>query len=222
MLQRPQVGVARQTSTTQTAARRTQSHQKYREDRSQQPPAPSATFRPKGQDVLGRMVRSVRLVHASVCLRLGRERHAQMRALLRWNSTVASLWERGGQNLRLARVRQRRRDVDHVEIGDMASVRLVLSAAWQAAVGAPRTPRITGHRRTCRAACELTGLAPEIELVDDADAPHVLARHVYQALQRSLRRRGPPSDASGSSTTCFTCWRMFRPRWATPRDNCSG
>jgi superfamily II DNA or RNA helicase/HKD family nuclease len=39
---------------------------------------------------------------------------------------------------------------------------------------------------------ELTGVDPEIERVDDADAPHVLARHVYQVLQRELEARKDP------------------------------
>ena len=39
---------------------------------------------------------------------------------------------------------------------------------------------------------ELTGLDAETEKVDDADAPHVLARHVYQVLQRELEATKDP------------------------------
>lgn len=39
----------------------------------------------------------------------------------------------------------------------------------------------------------LPGLDTEIERVDDADAPHVLARHVYQVLQRELEATKDPA-----------------------------
>lgn len=48
----------------------------------------------------------------------------------------------------------------------------------------------------------MEGFESEVGEVDDADAPHVMARHVHQLTQRALSgERDPPSTTSASSPT---------------------